>query len=294
MSNKAKDIFETMRPKQWTKNALVMAGFIFAIGDQTLALEMHYFWKALAATTLFCLMSSAVYIFNDASDVEQDRNHPTKKNRPIAAGRLDRSFAVRFAIGIAATVLFLSALLSLEFATVAGAYLFLQICYTLWLKHVGLLDVFIISVGFVLRAIAGAVVIEVDFSPWLLLCASLLALFLALCKRRHEKVSTNSEGSTRNSLNDYSEKLLDQLIAVASSATIVCYSLYTLWPETVMKFGTNKLAFTIPFVIFGLFRYMDLVYRHNKGDRPEHILLTDGPLMVDIALYGLCVLWVLL
>ena len=294
MANKFRDLFETMRPKQWTKNALVMAGFVFSIGDQTIAMEEHYFWKALAGTVLFCFMSSAVYLINDAKDVEQDRNHPVKKNRPIADGRLDRPFAVIVAIIISVAVLILSALLSIEFAVVVGAYLLLQICYTLWLKHVGLLDVFIISGGFVLRAIAGAVVIEVEFSPWLLLCASLLALFLALCKRRHEKVLNDTANTTRESLNDYSEKLLDQLIAVASSATIVCYSLYTLWPDTVMKFDTNKLALTIPFVIFGIFRYMDLVYRHNKGGHPEQILLTDGPLMLDIALYAMCVLWILL
>ncbi len=294
MANKFRDLFETMRPKQWTKNALVMAGFVFSIGDQTIAMEEHYFWKALAGTVLFCFMSSAVYLINDAKDVEQDRNHPVKKNRPIADGRLDRPFAVIVAIIISVAVLILSALLSIEFAVVVGAYLLLQICYTLWVKHVGLLDVFIISGGFVLRAIAGAVVIEVEFSPWLLLCASLLALFLALCKRRHEKVLNDTANTTRESLNDYSEKLLDQLIAVASSATIVCYSLYTLWPDTVMKFDTNKLALTIPFVIFGIFRYMDLVYRHNKGGHPEQILLTDGPLMLDIALYAMCVLWILL
>jgi len=178
---------------------------------------------------------------------------------------------------------------------VIGGYFILQIVYTAGLKKVALVDIFVIAAGFVLRALAGGVVLEgVVISPWLLLCTLLLALFLALCKRRHEKVILSDSGSdTRQSLEKYNQQLLDQLIAIVSAATIVSYSLYTLWPDTVEKFQTSKLGFTIPFVIFGIFRYLDLVYRHEKGDRPEHILLTDIPLLVDLLLYGLTVFLVM-
>jgi 4-hydroxybenzoate polyprenyltransferase len=184
--------------------------------------------------------------------------------------------------------------LSREFFLVVAAYVFLQVLYSFGLKKVALIDVFVIAAGFVLRALAGAVVISVPISPWLLLCAMLLALFLGLCKRRHEKVvEEDFSGETRPTLKQYDQKLLDQLIAIVSAATIVCYALYTLWPDTVEKFGTTNLGFTIPFVIFGLFRYLDLVYRHEKGGRPEKILMTDAPLLADLALYGLCVILVL-
>lgn len=290
-----KGIVKSMRPKQWTKNALVMAGYIFSIGDSRISLAPSAFWQALAATALFCLASSAVYIVNDLKDRAQDRLHPQKRLRPIAAGILGPPAAMTAALLLSSTALLGGFLLSPAFAEVLAAYILLQIAYTLYLKRIGLVDVFVIAIGFVLRAIAGALVIGVEFSPWLLLCASLLALFLALCKRRHEKVAVDLDGSnTRPSLEGYDSKLLDQLIGIVSSATIVCYSLYTLWPDTVEKFGTVRLGLTIPFVIFGIFRYLDLVYRHRKGDKPEQILLTDGPLMIDIVLYGICVLLVVL
>lgn len=290
-----KAVLRSMRPKQWTKNALVLAGYIFSIGDKTIGLEPSMFWQALGATILFCVMSGAVYIMNDIADRDQDRLHPVKRHRPIASGLLGpKTAAVSFLL-LAGFGLAGAYLLSIGFAIVLGSYFLLQVAYTLLLKKIGLVDVFVIAGGFVLRAVGGAVAIGVEFSPWLLLCASLLALFLALCKRRHEKVVLNgAEGRTRSSLDAYDAKLLDQLIAVASSSTIICYSLYTLWPDTVAKFDTDRLGLTIPFVIFGIFRYLDLVYRHSKGDRPEQILLTDGPLMIDIALYGICVLAVLL
>ena len=183
--------------------------------------------------------------------------------------------------------------LGTDLLAVLGGYLALQVVYTLWIKHIALVDVIVISLGFVLRALAGAVVIHVKISPWLLVCALLLALFLGLCKRRHEKVNLAGQG-TRASLDGYDERLLDLLITMAGSAALVCYSIYTLWPETVAKFGTPWLGATIPFVVFGIFSYMDLVYRQDKGDRPEQILLTDGPLMADVVLYGLAVLGILL
>jgi len=174
---------------------------------------------------------------------------------------------------------------------IGAGYLLLQTAYSYGLKKVALVDLFVIAGGFLLRVLAGAGAVRVIVSPWLLLCTMLLAIFLALCKRRHEKVVlSDSSVQTRHSLEKYSKQLLDQLIGIVSSATIVCYAIYTLWPETVAKFGSARLGFTIPFVVFGIFRYLDLVYRHEKGGEPEKILLSDLPLIIDLILYGLCVL----
>jgi 4-hydroxybenzoate polyprenyltransferase len=282
-----------LRMKQWTKNAVVFAAFVFALGDRHQNLAAWELWKVCLAALAFALVSSAVYIFNDLRDAPQDRLHPIKKHRPIAAGAVPPGPAAGIAAVLLAAGLGGAWRLGTNLLAVVGAYLALQVVYTLWLKRIALVDVVVIATGFVLRALAGAVVIHVVISPWLLLCAMLLALFLGLCKRRHEKVNLAGQG-TREALESYDEKLLDLLISMMGGASLVCYSIYTLWPETVAKFGTPWLGATIPFVVFGLFRYMDLVYRQEKGDRPEQILLTDGPLMVDVALYGASVLWILL
>ncbi|OQA23675.1 MAG: Decaprenyl-phosphate phosphoribosyltransferase [Verrucomicrobia bacterium ADurb.Bin345] len=284
-----------LRPKQWTKNAVVFAAFAFALGDRQQNLDVAAFWTVLYAAIAFCMVSSGVYLFNDVRDIEQDRAHPNKKLRPIAAGELPVPTALGMAAVLLAAGLALSWKLSLSLFYVVAGYVVLQVVYTLALKRVALVDLFVIAAGFVLRALAGGVVLEgVRISPWLLLCTLLLALFLALCKRRHEKVVLSDYGTDiRESLAKYDQQLLDQLIAIVSAATIVSYSLYTLWPDTVDKFETTRLAFTIPFVIFGIFRYLDLVYRHEKGGQPEQILLTDIPLLVDLVLYGLTVFLVL-
>ena len=282
-----------LRVKQWTKNVVVFAAFVFALGDRNQNLAAWELWKVCLAALAFSLVSSAVYIFNDLRDAPQDRLHPIKKHRPIAAGEVGPGMAMGLAFALLVAGLGGAWRLGMDLLAVVGIYLVLQIFYTLGLKRIPLVDVVVISLGFVLRALAGAVVIHVLISPWLLLCAMLLALFLGLCKRRHEKVNLAGLG-TRAALDGYDERLLDLLITMAGSASLVCYSIYTLWPDTVAKFGTPWLGATIPFVIFGLFRYMDLVYRQDKGDRPEHILLTDGPLMADVAFYGATVLGILL
>ena len=282
-----------LRVKQWTKNAVVFAAFIFAFGDQQQNLAAWELWKVCLAALAFSLVSSAVYILNDLRDAPQDRLHPIKCHRPIASGEAGPVFACGLAVVLLAAGLGGAGRLGGALLAVLGSYLALQVVYTLWLKHIALVDVIVISVGFVLRALAGAVVIHVKISPWLLVCAMLLALFLGLCKRRHEKVNLAGMG-TRLALDGYDERLLDLLITMMGTASLVCYSIYTLWPETVAKFGTPWLGATIPFVVFGLFRYMDLVYRQDQGDRPEHILLTDWPLMVDVGLYGVAVLGILL
>ncbi|MDR0993161.1 MAG: decaprenyl-phosphate phosphoribosyltransferase [Verrucomicrobiota bacterium] len=286
-------LFQLLRVKHWTKNAVVFAAFLFAWGDRSQGLTGWEFWKVCLAALAFSLVSSAVYILNDLKDAPRDRLHPIKKNRPIAAGRVGLFPAL-----LMAGILLLFGLggawrLSPGLFYILSGYLGLQAAYTLRLKRIPLVDVLVIALGFVLRALAGAVVIQVPISPWLLLCALLLALFLGLCKRRHEKINLAGMG-TRISLDAYDERLLDMLISVTAASSLVCYSIYTLWPDTVEKFGTPWLGATIPFVIFGLFRYMDLVYRQDKGDRPEHILLTDLPLLADLALYGGTILLIFL
>lgn len=285
-----------LRPKQWTKNLLVPASLVFALGDRHQHLGLSVGWATLQAVLLFCAVSSGIYLLNDLRDVRLDREHPIKRKRPIAAGELSIGAALVAALILLAGGLSGGFALRPALGWVLSGYVVMQIAYTFGLKRVALVDIFVIAAGFVLRALAGAVAIDVPISPWLLLCTLLLALFLALCKRRHEKVVLQDLGaSTRESMAGYHAKLLDQLIAVVSAATIVTYSIYTLWPETVEKFGTSMLGFTIPFVLFGLFRYLDLVYRHEKGDRPEQILLTDLPLLIDLALYavtaGAVLLW---
>ena len=284
-------VIRALRPAQWTKNAVVLAPLIFAFGDRTQHAPTKLLLVAAAATAVFCIVSSAVYLLNDVRDVAQDRLHPAKRLRPIAAGELSISTALVLSVLFAAAGLVSAWLLGPGLLEVVCGYLALQAIYTLGLKRVALVDLFVIASGFVLRALGGAVAVGVTISSWLLLCTFLLALFLALCKRRHELVVvSDAGGETRASLRQYNEKLLDQLISMTAAATVVCYAIYTQWPETVHKFGTARMGFTIPFVMFGLFRYLDNVYRKDKGGRPEQILLTDRVLLLDLALYLVTVL----
>ena len=285
-----KDLAVALRVNQWTKNAVVLAAFLFAYWDHSQHVRLAGdLLKACAAALFFCLTSSGIYLINDIRDAAADRAHPLKRFRPIASGRMPVAMAMRLAVVLLAAGGAGAFLLARLYGAVLLTYVAIQLAYSFRLKRVALVDVFVIAGGFVLRAIGGAVALGVTISPWLLLCAFLLALFLALCKRRHEKVTLEDlGGESRQSLTNYDERLLDQLIAVIAAATIVSYAIYTLSPSTTSKFGTTRLGFTIPFVIYGIFRYMDLVYRHEKGDRPEKILLTDLPLLVNLALYGLC------
>lgn len=285
------DGIHLLRPSQWTKNAVVLAAFFFALGDRTQAVPWHLLLPALTAAALFCLVSSGVYILNDILDVEADRLHPLKRHRPVAAGRIRIPAAWTVSVILITVALAASWRMSPGFGRIVAAYLVIQFLYNLWLKGIALLDIFVIAGGFVLRAMAGGVVLGIHISPWLLVCTLLLALFLALCKRRHEKqLLEETAGDHRAALHRYDVRLLDQLIAVVSAATVVCYSIYTLSPETVLKFGSARMGFTIPFVIFGIFRYLDLVYRKDEGGHPERVLLTDVPLLVNLALYGASVL----
>ena len=278
-----------LRPAQWTKNLLVVAAAFFAYGDPTQALPLGAAWRVAGALLAFCAVSSAVYLLNDVKDRPADRQHPVKRHRPIASGTVRAPVAVAIAALLGLVGLAGGYGLEPAFAWVLGVYVGLQALYTLALKRAALVDVIVIACGFVLRALGGAVVIGVQISPWLLLCTFLLALFLTLCKRRQEIV-TLPEGANpagqRAALASYDLRLLDQLIAAIAAATISAYAMYTLSEATLRKFGTAGLGLTIPFVVFGLFRYLDLVYRHQRGERPEIILLTDLPLIVNLLLYA--------
>ena len=293
--SKRLQVLRAMRPSQWTKNLILFAAFVFAIGDAQQQVSGQGFWKVLIAAAMFCLASSGIYLINDVRDLEQDRLHPHKKFRPIAAGEISPRLALS-AAGILIPVALISGyLLAPGLGYVLAGYVALQLGYSLVLKDVAMIDILVIASGFVLRALAGAVVIQVTISPWLLVCTFFLALFLAVCKRRQEYVTqaASDAQATRRSLKNYDKALLDQLIAIIAAATLVCYAIYTLAPETVEKFGTSNLSFTLPFVVFGIFRYLHLVYRQDLGERPEQILLTDLPLLADIALYGVSVMLIL-
>jgi len=291
--NRFQDVLRALRPTQWTKNAVVLSAFCFAFGDRNQILTSDALYRILAAGGLFCLASSGIYLINDLRDLESDRVHPVKRQRPLAAGKISIELARWLAVALLTVALTASFSLSRGFGAVVTLYIGMQIAYSVWLKQVALVDVFIIALGFVMRAVGGGVAINVTLSPWLLICAFLLALFLALCKRRHEKnVLSSFAENHRANLEYYHSQLLDQLIAIVSAATITSYSVYTLATDTVQKFGTSMLSLTIPFVIFGIFRYLDLVYRGNQGGRPEKTLLTDVILMIDLLLYGICVMGV--
>ncbi len=280
-----------LRPRQWAKNAVVLAPVFFAAGDRAQRLSQGAVADALLAAALFCVVSSGVYVMNDLHDRAADRLHPVKRLRPVASGALPAGIACALMAALFAAGLAGSFAVSLKLGGVLASYALLQVAYTFLLKRVALVDVFVIAAGFVLRAGAGAVAARVAISPWLLLCAFLLALFLALCKRRHEKRLLDDRAeSHRASLEDYDARLLDLLIAIVSAVTIACYAIYTLWPDTVTKFNTHGLGLTVPLVMFGLFRYLDLVYRHEQGGQPEKVLFGDPPLLVCLGAYVLTVL----
>jgi len=280
-------VFRSMRPRQWTKNLILFAALIFS---QNIFSPLLLF-RAVAAFAIFCFLSGCVYIINDLLDLKQDQIHPIKSKRPLASGRLKPATAV-----IAAIALFClsfgsaAAFTNLTFMLVALIYFVLQLAYSTLLKHVVILDVFCIAAGFVLRAIGGAEVIDVPFSTWLLFCTMLLSLFLALSKRRHELLLLEDDAvHHRKILFEYSPYLLDQMISVVTASTVITYTLYTVSEDTVSKFGTDRLKFTIPFVLYGIFRYLYLIHQKNEGGSPEHVLLNDLPLIICVLLYGLTV-----
>ena len=264
-----------LRPRQWLKNLLVFAGLVFAakLGDAGRWLE------AVAAFGAYCAVSSAAYLVNDLRDREDDRLHPVKRARPIARGELSPRRAVVLAAGLAAAALALAGVLGLVSVAFLLAFAGLQAAYSFSLKHVVLLDVLVIGSLFVIRAAAGAAAVGVRISPWLLLCTALLALFLALAKRRGELVLVGAQHTPgRPALEGYSLELVDQLVAIVAASTVIAYSLYTLTAR-----DSKALLATVPFVIFGLFRYLLLVHRDDIGEEPEQVLLTDVPIILAVA-----------
>ena len=279
-------LFVSLRPHQWTKNLVVFAGLIFGqrLFDGAAATN------AVAAFLVFCLMSGVAYLVNDAADRTSDREHPLKARRPIASGALPVPVAVAAIIVLGAVSLAGAASLGRSFLVTAVAYLGLQIMYSGLLKHIVIVDVLTIAVGFVLRAVGGAVAVSVEISHWLLVCTILLALFIALAKRRHEIVLlADGASGHRPILGEYSAYLLDQMIGVVTSSTLTAYVFYTISPDTTAKFSTNWLALTIPFPLYGIFRYLYLVHRREGGGSPADLLLTDRPLLACVALGGLAV-----
>jgi 4-hydroxybenzoate polyprenyltransferase len=276
----ARALFVSLRPHQWLKNLVVLAALVFSKH----LFDADALAQALLAFAVFCALAGAVYLVNDLADLERDRLHPAKRTRPLASGELSPSAARAAAVLFFGAALAASWVLGPAFLLCAIAYPVLGVAYSLALKHVVILDVLAVALGFVLRAVAGAVAIRVHFSAWLLVCTLLLALFLALAKRRHELVTLEDAVGHRQILAEYSPYLLDQMIAVVTASCLTAYAFYTLAPETVEKYRTERLALTIPFVIYGIFRYLYLVHQRGEGGSPGDVLLTDRPLLVAVAL----------
>jgi 4-hydroxybenzoate polyprenyltransferase len=280
-----------IRVPQWIKNFFVFVPLLFSqhIFNKT------YFLPVLAAFFMFCIVSSIVYIFNDIVDIEADRAHPTKKNRPLPSGVISIQNAVITIIVLAALLgLFLPAL-NANFRIFLLSYFLLNIFYTYIFKHMVLLDVFSLAVGFMLRVMAGAYVISVEVSSWLILTTMFISLFLGVMKRRSELILINDEPnkSTRKVLASYSLNFTDQMSTIAAAGVIICYALYTVSERTIKVFNTDNMIYTTPFVVFGIFRYMFLVYMNKKGENTVDIMLTDIPMIINVVLYILAIILII-
>jgi len=275
-------LFQSFRMKQWTKNLLLFAGILFS----QKILELDLLILAILGFVSFCMLSSAEYLVNDLLDLEKDRAHPVKSLRPLPSGQLSVHTAIVAAILLFGGGLTLAFWLRTSFGYVALIYAVLMLLYSSVLKHIVILDVIILATGFVLRAMAGAVVVDVVISSWLLICTIFLALFLGMCKRRYELVLLGDEAiEHRKILGEYSPYLLDQMISVVTAGTVMSYALYTMAEETVEKMGSRNLIFTVPFVIYSIFRYLYIVHHKKLGGSPELDLIKDKSMVVNIFLY---------
>lgn len=276
-----------LRPAHWAKNVFVLAPVVFA-QELTNAEAVK---SAVLAFAAFCLASSAVYVFNDIRDREEDRRHPFKRHRPLAARSVSLGSAWTLMVLLVATALVLSVSLGWQFLAVLLTYLALNQLYSLGLKHVVILDVMIISLGFVLRVLAGGAATGVQISAWIVLCTFFIALFLAFSKRRHELILLADEASDqRPVLSQYSPAFLDQMINVVTASTVVSYAMYAIAPETTEKFHTQHLIYTIPMVLFGIFRYLYLIYQKTSRRNPTEAILRDPAFLINILIWGLAVL----
>jgi len=283
-------LLESLRPQQWVKNGFVFAALIFSRS----IVDWHRNVRVVVAAFLFCLISSSVYLLNDILDAPEDRKHPRKRLRPLASGRLGVGTAATAAITLGLAALAGAWAIDRTFFFIMAGYGVLNVLYSWVLKRVVLLDVFVISAGFVLRVVAGGVVIHVEISPWLVVCATLLALFLALSKRRHELVVLGKEaGNHRSILSHYSPYFLDQLIGIVTASTVMSYALYTLSSDVQIKFPGKRLDLTIPFVLFGIFRYLYLVHQNEEGGSPTRLFLTDYVLLSVVLFWAASVIFII-
>jgi 4-hydroxybenzoate polyprenyltransferase len=279
-------LLRAMRPKHWIKNVFVFAALVFAqqlpdVGSLTLV---------CGAFVIFCLLSSSVYLLNDVMDCEADRLHPAKKDRPVASGALKKRTAALASLILALVALAGALALSPPFTAVACTYLLFNVAYSLALKRVVILDVIIVATGFLLRAWGGAVIIGVEMSHWLVLCTGLIALFLGFTKRRQEIATIERANDQRPILREYSLPFLDQMISIVTASSLLAYTLYAFSPEVAEKLGTRWMGLTIPFVLFGIFRYLYLVHQRGEGSNPTELLLSDAQLMWTVVLWGATVL----
>lgn len=280
----------SLRPAQWTKNLIIFGGLMF--GNKLL--DAGAVVTALAAFVIFCALSGVVYLLNDIADREADRLHPIKKHRPIASGAVPVPLAIGVAAALGIGSLAVAFWIRPAFGVLGAVYVGLLALYSSVFKHLVIIDVLTIAIGFVLRAAAGAVVIQVTVSHWLLILTILLALFLALSKRRHELVLLAAGATShRRILQEYSPYLLDQMISVVTASTIVGYAFYTVSPETIEKFGTDRLVWTVPFPLYGIFRYLYLVHQKEGGGSPAEMLLTDKPLLLCVALWAVALAFII-
>lgn len=284
-----KGLFKTLRPKQWTKNGFIFAALIFDVK----LFQAEPLLRTLAGFLLLCLISGTVYLINDLVDVEKDRQHPVKQNRPIAAGVVPVSVAMAAAFLLPAITLPLSYALDVTFGVIVTAYLGLQIAYSFFLKNVVIVDVLTIAAGFVLRVAAGVPLVAAErFSPWLYVFTVLLALFLGLGKRRQELVLLKGKAvNTRSILNQYNIQFLDSMMSVVTTGTVITYAFYTFSAPNLP--ANHLMMLTIPFIIYGIFRYLYVIHVQGNGGAPDEVLLTDRPLQTNIALFGLAVLIIL-
>jgi 4-hydroxybenzoate polyprenyltransferase len=292
---RGRDLVALLRPWQWSKNGIVFAGIIFS---QNL-LDPRFVLRSLAGFVVFCIASSAVYVLNDVRDVERDRLHPEKRGRPVASGRVSPAAAYLIAALLAAVAVVAACFLGTPFLLALIVFLVVNAAYSVWLRNVVILDVMLIAISFVARAVAGVMVLRpvdaaIELSPWLLVCTFFLALFLALGKRRHELALLEGQASGhRGSLGDYSLAFLDQMISTVTAATLIAYAIYTIAPGTVSKFHSPALVVTLPFVGYGIFRYLFLLRERQEGGNPSRLLYRDTPLWVTIVAWLAVVIVVL-
>jgi len=282
-------LIKTMRPKQWVKNVFVFAPLVF---DVKLT-DMRYLAQTIAGFALLCLVSGTVYIINDLADIEKDRQHPKKRNRPLPSGRLSTKAAIAAAILIPLVAVPLGFALNLIFGIILTTYLLMQIAYSFRLKHVVIIDVMIIAAGFLLRVAAGVPLVDAErFSPWLYVCMSLGALLIGFGKRRHELVLLKENANAhRQSLQDYNLTLLDHTISIMTASTLLAYALYTFSAPNLPE--NHAMMLTLPFVLYAIFRYLYLIHVKEMGGAPEEILLSDHPFQAAILLWGLSVVIVI-